>query len=55
MWRDICFANRAALLQELDAYEAELKLLRDYLNRNEVRALEQEFAQAREIRSALRF
>jgi prephenate dehydrogenase len=55
MWRDICFANRAALLQELDAYEAELKLLRDYLNRNEVQALEQEFAQAREIRSALRF
>jgi prephenate dehydrogenase len=55
MWRDICFANRAALLHELDAYEAELKLLRDYLNRNEVLALEQEFAQAREIRSALRF
>jgi predicted DNA-binding protein YlxM (UPF0122 family) len=43
------------LLHELDAYEAELKLLRDYLNRNEVLALEQEFAQAREIRSALRF
>ena len=34
MWRDICVANRAALLDELDAYTAVLARLRAVLRRS---------------------
>ncbi len=50
MWRDICLANRVALLEELDCYRAQLDELRDALQRGDGEALEQTFAQARNAR-----
>lgn len=52
MWRDICIANRQALLGELDAYLAELALLRAYLMSGDGAALEGIFDEAREARNA---
>lgn len=50
MWRDICLANRDALLEQIAAYQNELKLLQEMLKNNESEALEQAFSQARSIR-----
>jgi len=50
MWRDICLANRDALLEELDRYLAQLDELRDALHRGDGAALEQTFAVARKAR-----
>ena len=50
MWRDICLANREALLGQIDAYQNELKLLQGMLKNNEGGALEQAFSEARKIR-----
>jgi prephenate dehydrogenase len=52
MWRDICLANRDALLAELDAYEAELGLLRGALERGDGDRLERAFGAARAARQA---
>jgi prephenate dehydrogenase len=52
MWRDICVANRDALLAELDAFEAELRRLRGALERADGVALEQAFTLARAARQA---
>lgn len=52
MWRDICIANRQALLAELDAYLAELAYLRALLIQGEGRALETLFADASAARNA---
>lgn len=52
MWRDICIANRDALLTELAAFEAELGDLRGALERADGAALEQAFALARATRQA---
>ncbi len=51
MWRDICLANRPALLHELDAYMAELNGLRQHLADSNGPALEQAFTQARTART----
>ena len=50
MWRDICLANRDALLDELDRYRAQLDELRDALQRGDGEALEKTFAVARTAR-----
>jgi prephenate dehydrogenase len=50
MWRDICLANRSALLGELDRYTAQLADLRDALEANDGARLEQTFAVARTAR-----
>jgi prephenate dehydrogenase len=50
MWRDICLANRVALLEELDRYRAQLDELRDALQRGDGVALEQTFDIARSAR-----
>ncbi|WP_301101858.1 prephenate dehydrogenase/arogenate dehydrogenase family protein [Propionivibrio sp.] len=50
MWRDICLANRVALLGELDCYRAQLDELRDALQRGDGAALEKTFAVARSAR-----
>jgi prephenate dehydrogenase len=50
MWRDICLANRVALLDELDRYRAQLDELRDALQRGDGEALEKTFALARNAR-----
>ena len=51
MWRDICLANRHALLAELDQYLGELAYLRALLLSNDGKALESLFAEAREARN----
>ena len=50
MWRDICLANRGALLDELDRYRAQLDGLRDALEKGDGAALEQTFDIARTAR-----
>jgi prephenate dehydrogenase len=50
MWRDICLANRDALLRELDRYAAGLGDVRALLERGDARALESLFTAARDAR-----
>ncbi|MCB1931841.1 MAG: prephenate dehydrogenase/arogenate dehydrogenase family protein [Candidatus Accumulibacter sp.] len=50
MWRDICLANRTALLEELDRYRAQLDELRDALQRGDGASLEATFDVARTAR-----
>jgi len=52
MWRDICVANRAALIQELDAYQAELLRTRVLLASADGAALAAMFGVARARRDA---
>lgn len=52
MWRDICLANRQALLAELDQYLAELAYLRALLLSGDSERLEQHFEEARTARNA---
>jgi prephenate dehydrogenase len=52
MWRDICVANRGALITELDAYLAELMRTRVLLASADAGGLEQMFAVARDRRDA---
>jgi len=51
MWRDICLANRQALLAELDQYLAELAYLRALLLSGDGERLEQLFGEARTARN----
>jgi len=50
MWRDICLANRAALLGELDSYRAQLDELRATLAAADGERLEEIFGIARQAR-----
>ncbi len=50
MWRDICLANRVALLEELDRYRAQLDDLHDALERGDGESLEKTFDVARTAR-----
>jgi prephenate dehydrogenase len=50
MWRDICLANRDALLKELSAYRTELDTLAQHIEAGEGEILSQRFAQARQLR-----
>jgi prephenate dehydrogenase len=50
MWRDICLANRAALLEELDRYRSQLDELHVVLQRGDGAALEKTFDIARTAR-----
>jgi len=52
MWRDICLANRDALMRELQQYAAELYVLHQALENNDAAKLEEIFSLAREVRSA---
>ncbi|HQR02993.1 MAG: prephenate dehydrogenase/arogenate dehydrogenase family protein [Proteobacteria bacterium] len=52
MWRDICLANRAALMAELDAYMAELMRTRVLLAGADEAGLEALFTRARAARDA---
>ena len=51
MWRDVCVANRAALLDEIDAYTAVLARLRAAIEAADGAALEAVFARSRVARS----
>jgi prephenate dehydrogenase len=50
MWRDICLANRAALLGELERYQKQLDELHDALSRGDGEKLKQTFDVARTAR-----
>ncbi|QKS30271.1 MAG: prephenate dehydrogenase/arogenate dehydrogenase family protein [Candidatus Accumulibacter similis] len=50
MWRDICLANRLALLEELDRYREQLDALRDSLQAADGARLEEVFDIARRAR-----
>ncbi len=52
MWRDICIANRAPLIAELDAYMASLLRMRTLLASADAEGLEQVFDAARKARDA---
>ena len=51
MWRDVCLANRDALLIALDDYLGELERLRGMLEASDGQGLEQSFTAARQARS----
>ena len=51
MWRDICVANRKALLAELGGYQRELAELKQMLRRGDAAAIEKVFARARAARN----
>lgn len=50
MWRDICLANRGALLQQLVGYEAELARIKQLIEQGDGEALEKLFEHARDAR-----
>ena len=52
MWRDICLANRVALLEELDRYRAQLDELHEALKKGDGAILEKTFDVARAARRA---
>lgn len=52
MWRDVCLANRTALLAELDAYTEGLAKLRAAIDAGDGAALETVFARSRAARRA---
>jgi prephenate dehydrogenase len=51
MWRDICLANRPAMLQELDAYMARLAQIRSLIDAQNGDALAEAFEHARNART----
>jgi prephenate dehydrogenase len=51
MWRDICLANRDALLQELKLYANELGTIRKLISKGDGAALEKLFTAARDARN----
>jgi hypothetical protein len=51
MWRDVCLANRDALVEELDGYLAVLAELRAAVLAGDGATLEAAFARSREARS----
>jgi len=51
MWRDICLANREALLAALDDYLEELELLRGMIEASDGQGLDARFAAARAARA----
>lgn len=51
MWRDICVANRSALLKELQGYGKALDALRDMVERGDAAGLRALFESAREARN----
>jgi prephenate dehydrogenase len=51
MWRDICMANREALLELLDSYSDELELARGAIESADSDALTDMFRRARAARS----
>lgn len=52
MWRDICLANRVALLGELETYIQELQQLHTHLQNADAPAIERIFDQAQQARNA---
>lgn len=53
MWRDICLANRHAILQEIAAYSRRLAQLSDLIAAGDGHALGEMFSHARDVRASL--
>lgn len=53
MWRDICLANRDALLGLLEQYQENLRLLAEALERGDAEWLRETFARAKRAREGL--
>ncbi len=53
MWRDICLANRAALLQAISGYRGQLDKLAQVIEKGDGRKLEEFFTHARTVRGNL--
>ena len=51
LWRDVCLANRSALLRELAGYRKVLEQVRDMLERGDGTALQTLFDKARMARN----
>jgi prephenate dehydrogenase len=51
MWRDVCIANRKALLQELGGFQRELAEVKQLLQKGDAAGLEKIFARARAARN----
>jgi prephenate dehydrogenase len=51
MWRDICLANRDAILSALDGYLSDLEAVRGMVEASDGAALEQKFAASRNARA----
>jgi prephenate dehydrogenase len=51
MWRDICIANRKALLAELAGYQRELAEMKQLLQKGDAAGLEKIFSRARDARN----
>jgi len=54
MWRDICFANRSALIETLERYRADLEYLTDLVRDGDEAGLEAVFQNAKTIRDRYR-
>jgi len=52
MWRDICLANREALLRELKLYQIEITELNLALENSDAAKLEEVFSLAKAVRSS---
>lgn len=50
MWRDVCLGNRAALLEALEHYCADLEVLIERVRRLDAQGLEQVFRNAKDVR-----
>lgn len=50
MWRDICLANREALLQQIESYQRELNDLKELLENQDSETLKLSFSRARNLR-----
>jgi prephenate dehydrogenase len=53
MWRDICLANRNALLQQITGYETELARIKQLIEAGDGEALAELFGHARDARQTL--
>ncbi|MGL4766819.1 MAG: prephenate dehydrogenase [Formosimonas sp.] len=52
MWRDVCLANKEAVLRELDGYLAHAQQLREVIAREDAQAMLEQFTKASEKRLA---
>lgn len=53
VWRDICLANRAAILEVVSHYQADLEALRAAIEQGDATSIEQRFEHAKETRDRL--
>lgn len=50
VWRDICLANRTAILEVIERYQGDLEQLREMIESEDAQAIEERFRHAKETR-----